>query len=557
MLNRRMSKDFIFSSPLILKTTFKSNEPQWQFACFENACDVQATMKVFCLESPKYRLEIAKTDSLVHPSAGDSTGEGEEIMRDTAAIILAAGQGKRMRSKTPKVLHRMLGQSLISFPLRLAEQTGCDAIVAVVGHGLEAVKNEVLRLDRKGAVSFAVQSEQRGTGHAVMCALPCLEHRKGRVLILSGDVPMLDEASVSALEKEFEKSGVLAMLTFVPKDPTGYGRIIRKDGRPVAIREHRDCTEDERSITEVNAGVYLIDLPFLRTSISGLKADNDQGELYLTDLAAEAAKISEVGAAIVDAHKVAGINDRAELQELEGIMSRKRNLELLRSGVTIHDPDSVRIEWDVTVGQDTEIFASVHIGGTTSIGEGCVIGQGSVLNNCTIADRVTIKPYTVADDARLDSGCEVGPMARLRPGAHIGEGAHIGNWVEVKNTLIGKGSKANHLAYLGDGIVGDGVNIGAGTIFCNYDGFMKHKTVLGNGVFIGSDSQLVAPVTVGDGAYVASGSTITHDVPKNDLALSRVKQVNKTGRAAILKTKLQLEKERRLAEKAAKEKDGK
>ena len=355
------------------------------------------------------------------------------------------------------------------------------------------------------------------------------------------------------LEAAFEKSGCLALLSFVPRDPTGYGRILRENGRPVAIREHRDCTE--REIREVNAGVYLVDLDFLRSAVRRIRSDNDQKELYLTDIAAEAALKNALEAVIVAPHLVAGINDRRELAEMERIMGAKRNAELMKAGITMHDPQSIRIEWDVTVGRDTEIWSGVHLSGSTTIGEACVIGQGSVLHNCTLADRVTIKPYTVGDGAELLSGCEVGPMARLRPGAVIGNNAHIGNWVEVKNTRVGTGSKANHLAYLGDGVIGDGVNIGAGTIFCNYDGFMKHKTVLGNGVFVGSDSQLVAPVTVGEGAYIASGSTITKDVPPDDLAISRVKQENKSGRAALIKKRLKAEKERRLAT-AAEKKEG-
>ena len=472
-------------------------------------------------------------------------------MGNWTAIVLAAGQGTRMRSALPKVLHKILGRSLISFPVRLAKQVGCETVVTVVGHGREAVEEEISRLEAADRVRFAVQSEQRGTGHAVMCALENISDTDGTVLILSGDVPMLNEAAIAALKQAFESSGKVAMLTFEPEDPTGYGRILRENGRPVAIREHRDCSEAEREIREVNAGVYLVDLSFLRAAVSTLKSDNDQQELYLTDIAAEAAKEGGLDAAIVDAHLVAGINDRAELAEMERVMTLERNRALMRTGVTMHRPDSIRIEWDVTVGRDTEIFPDVHLCGAAQVGQGCIIGQGAVLRNCTLEDGVTVKPYTVADDAILQSGCEVGPMARLRPGAVIGEDARIGNWVEIKNTQVGKGSKANHLAYLGDGIIGDGVNIGAGTIFCNYDGFMKHKTVLGNGVFIGSDSQLVAPVTLGDGAYVASGSTITRDVPADDLALSRMPQVNKAGRAAILKKRLNAAKIRRL------EKEGK
>lgn len=468
-------------------------------------------------------------------------------MTDMAAVILAAGQGTRMRSSTPKVLHPILGKPLISFPVKLAKEAGCQKIVAVVGHGRAAVTEAIVNEVGPKDVVFAHQKEQRGTGHAVMTALSKLRGHQGPVLILSGDVPLLDVASIRKLKRVFKQN--LAFLTFTPPDPAGYGRVIREQGKPVAIREFKDCSRAERQIGEVNSGIYLIDIGFLRKSIKRLKSNNKQNELYLTDLVAIAAEQGNVGSVSVSPELVAGINDRAELAEAETILAHRRNLELMRSGVTMIRPESVRVEMDVCIGKDTTLMPNVHLSGRTVVGEGCTIGQGSILYDTLLDDQVIVKAYSVFESAHVATGAEVGPMARLRPGADIGPGAKIGNWVEVKNTKMGVGSKANHLSYLGDGVIGDGVNIGAGTIFCNYDGFLKHQTVLGNEVFVGSDSQLVAPVTIEDGAYIASGSTITKDVPQDALAISRTKQSNLPDRASLLKKQLKEEKQRRLKSK--------
>ncbi len=322
-------------------------------------------------------------------------------MQNTAAIILAAGQGKRMNSTTPKVLHKILGRSLISFPLSLVERAGCKKVVVVVGHGIEKVQAEVSDLDKTKCVSFAVQSEQRGTGHAVMCALPNLAEHTGPILILSGDVPLLDDESLKALNCEFQKSKIMAMLTFVPADPSGYGRIIRRDGSLVAIREHRDCSPEELKIPEVNAGVYMIDSDFLRSAVVNLNSNNDQKELYLTDLAAAAALISKVGTVEAAPHLVAGVNDRAELWEMERLLIEKRNLSLMKSGVTMHNPETIRIGLEVTVAADTEIYSGVQLTGLTSIGKNCLIEQGCLLNNCTIEDDVVVKAYSVLDGVVL------------------------------------------------------------------------------------------------------------------------------------------------------------
>jgi bifunctional UDP-N-acetylglucosamine pyrophosphorylase/glucosamine-1-phosphate N-acetyltransferase len=451
-----------------------------------------------------------------------------------------------MRSVQPKVTHRIMGRPLVNFPIALAERLGCGRTVVVVGHGREAVE-EAVRGQGAGEVVFALQAEQRGTGDAVRAALPKLRGHKGCVLILSGDVPLVDAPTVRKLKKAFDRTtGPLAFISFVPDNPKGYGRVIREKNTPVAIREHGDASAAEKKIGEVNAGIYLIEIGFLRRAVRHLDADNRQGELYLTDLVAMAAKRGGAPAVVVDEKVVRGVNDRADLAAVEAVLSARRNLELMRAGVTLRHPETIHVDLTVKVGRDTELLPGVHLYGQTTIGSGCAIGNGTIIIDSEIENDVTIKPYSVIESARLESRAEVGPMARLRPGAVVGQGAKIGNWVEVKNTVVGKGSKANHLAYLGDGVIGERVNVGAGTIFCNYDGFMKHTTVLGDDVFIGSDSQLVAPVQVGSGAYVASGSTVTRDVPPDDLAISRVSQENRPGTAKRLKERLKKMKAARL-----------
>ncbi len=484
-------------------------------------------------------------------------------MDRVAAVILAAGQGKRMKSKLPKVLHRVSGHPLIRFPLDLAARLGCDPVVVVTGHGREQVEAAVRDGSESDRISFAHQAEQRGTGHAVQCALPKLRGFKGAVLVLMGDVPLLDRASVNKLKKAYAKAGgPLALLTFTPTNPSGYGRVIRQQQRAVAIREDRDCSRSEKALAEVNAGIYLIDIGFLRRSIKTLRDDNSQGEIYLTDLVAEAAtrgvataaEKGTVAAVEVPSQVVCGVNDRRDLATIENVLSDQINQKLMRGGVTIRKPESVRVELGVKVGSDTEIGPGVQLMGNTQIGRGCRIETGAVITDSAIEDGVVIKAYSVLEDARVAGGAEIGPMGRLRPGAVIGRDARVGNFVEIKKTILGKGSKANHLAYLGDGEIGAGVNVGAGTIFCNYDGYQKHTTVLEDDVFIGSDSQLIAPVTVGRGAYVASGSTVTKDVPADALALSRAKQQNKEGVARVLRRRFKALKEKALKDKQAAEK---
>jgi bifunctional UDP-N-acetylglucosamine pyrophosphorylase/glucosamine-1-phosphate N-acetyltransferase len=473
-------------------------------------------------------------------------------MTDLATVILAAGQGKRMKSALPKVLHRVLGLPLVAFPLALARAARSVRTVVVVGHGRERVEAALRSLPGGDGARLAVQAEQRGTGHAVLSALPALAGHRGAVLILSGDVPLLERRTVERLIRARDKAGApLAFVYFRPGEPAGYGRVLREHGRVTAIREHRDCSREERAVTEVNAGIYLADLGFLRRGLKRLTDDNDQGELYLTDLVALAAAGRRPAVAIeAPAAEVGGVNDRAELARIEELLRERRNLELMRAGVTIRQPGSVRVELEAEVGADTELHASVQILGRTRIGRGCTVEAGAVIADSVLADGARILAHSVLEGAAVGAGAQVGPLARLRPGTVLGPSVHIGNFVEVKNTVLGEGSKANHLAYLGDGDIGRRVNVGAGTIFCNYDGYAKHRTVLGDEVFIGSDSQLVAPVTVGAGAYVASGSTVTRDVPPDALAISRAPQQNRLKVAAVLRRSLAAKKKRAEAVKA-------
>jgi bifunctional UDP-N-acetylglucosamine pyrophosphorylase / glucosamine-1-phosphate N-acetyltransferase len=476
----------------------------------------------------------------------------EVRMKNAAVVILAAGQGKRMQSAAPKVLHRAAGAPLVAFPMALARELKASRVVVVVGHGRDAVRAAVSKLPGGAGARFAVQEEQRGTGHAVMAALPELEGHDGPVLILSGDVPLLEKSSVAALHRAYAKARAkIAFIEFVPGDPSGYGRVVRDaEGAVVGIREDRDCSREEKRIEQVNSGIYVVDADFLRKGVRKLEADNDQGELYLTDLVAMAAKRGAVPVVEAPPDEVLGVNDREDLARVEAIVTARRLRELLLAGVTMHRPGTIQVELSARVGRDVELGAGVELRGATEIGDGCRIEAGAIVIDSKIEEGATIKAYSVLEGAVVGAGAIVGPFARLRPGARLAERVHVGNFVEVKNTRLGEGSKANHLAYLGDGEIGAGVNVGAGTIFCNYDGFSKHLTVLEDGVFIGSDSQLVAPVRVGKGAYVASGSTITKDVPPDALAIARGRQENKENVAPALRRLLLAKKQRADEEKA-------
>ena len=455
-----------------------------------------------------------------------------------ASVILAAGQGTRMKSHRAKVLHELAGEPMVHHPIRVALSAGADPIVLVIGHQAEEVEAALVPAFPK-RLSFAVQREQKGTGHAVMQAIPALGAFEGRVLILYGDVPLLTEASVRGLSGVLDETkGPLALITTRLAAPKGYGRIVR-DGshRFTKIVEEKDADEETKKVTEVNAGIYLVESTFLRSALQRLRSDNAQNEYYLTDLVAIAKSDGhDVGTLVVeDPTELKAANTQAELAELAATLRKRINTKHMVAGVTMIDPAVTYIGPEVEIGEGTVLAPNVHLHGTTKIGRGCTIDTGVVITNGMIADSVTVRPYTVIEDARADRGAILGPFSRLRPAAHVMEEAHVGNFVELKKTTLGKGAKANRLAYLGDAEIGDQTNVGAGTITCNDDGYGKYLTKIGSDVFVGSNSTLVAPVEIGDQAYVAAGSVITDQIGKSDLAFGRARQVNKTGRAEALR----------------------
>ncbi len=455
-----------------------------------------------------------------------------------AAVVLCAGKGTRMKSEKVKVLHSLLGRPLCWYPVSRAFELGADPVVAVVGYQADAVTGALREAFADKPIAFVVQAEQNGTAHAVRCAEGPLARHDGLVLILYGDVPNLRAETLSALAAAYRAGkGPLAMLTSRLADPTGYGRVVREGGRVKRVVEHKDASADERRLEEVNAGIYLVDSAFLWRSLSEVKAANAQGEFYLTDIIERAAAQGGVATVLAEADETAGVNDRAELAARAAVMRMRINTEYMRLGVTLQHPETTFIDQGVEIGPNTVIGPMVSIHAGCEIGANVKLGQGSILSRSTVGDGTEVKPYSVLEEAVVGPGCAIGPFARLRPGTTLDEGVHLGNFVETKKTRIRKGSKANHLSYLGDADIGAGVNVGAGTITCNYDGVDKHPTVLGDGVFIGSDTQLVAPVTVGAGAYVAAGTTVTADVPPDALVLSRVRQTIKEGWAAKKRAK--------------------
>jgi bifunctional UDP-N-acetylglucosamine pyrophosphorylase/glucosamine-1-phosphate N-acetyltransferase len=458
---------------------------------------------------------------------------------DFVAVILAAGQGTRMKSTKPKVLHEAGGAPLCVWPMHAAQKAGARHLVMVLGYGRELVE-AALHARFPGGFTSALQPEQRGTGDAVRCGMETLSEYAGTIVVLYGDCPLVPAEAITSLITERQaKKAPLALLTSQMEDPTGYGRILRgPDGAVREIREHRDCSPAELQIHEVNPGIYAIDADFLREALGTLSTKNTAGELYLTDVVARAAERGGAVSVPWDIHDLRGVNDRFELALADKALRLRIAKRHAQGGATIRDPESVWIDPEVEIAPDAVIEPRVTLRGRTRIAEGAHIDVGAVLDHVTVHKGARVKAYTVATDSILGEGAEAGPFSHLRPGSDLGPEAKIGNFVEVKKTKLGRGSKANHLAYLGDGIIGDHVNVGAGTIFCNYDGFQKHTTVLEDDVFIGSDSQLVAPVKIGKGAYVATGTTVTRDVPADALAIARTRQENKEGYAARLKAKL-------------------
>jgi bifunctional UDP-N-acetylglucosamine pyrophosphorylase / glucosamine-1-phosphate N-acetyltransferase len=444
-------------------------------------------------------------------------------------VIMAAGKGTRLRSKRAKVLHEIGGRPLIGHVIAAAAQVVPPAdIVTIVGHQAEAVEAAV----HATGVRFVVQAEQRGTGHAVQCA-EAATRDYDELIVLSGDVPLLRSDTIVALRDfHLREQAAMTILTAAPENPFGYGRVVRQNAEApevAAIVEQKALTRAQEGIREINSGIYAFRRSTLYGHIGQLQDDNAHKELYLTDLARilVAARERVVAIQAAEATEVLGANTIAEMMDLDRELRLATARRLMDAGVTIFRPETVTIDAAVEVGADTVIEPYVQLLGETTVGSDCRIRSHSIVENSRIGDRVLVRPSCVIAESEISQGAQVGPFAHVRPGCVIGEGAHIGNYVETKNIRMGSGSKANHLTYLGDAEIGKGTNIGAGTITCNYDGVNKHRTLIGDGVFVGSDSTLVAPIVIGEGAYIAAGSCITEDVPADALALGRAHQTTK------------------------------
>ncbi|MGC5326796.1 bifunctional UDP-N-acetylglucosamine diphosphorylase/glucosamine-1-phosphate N-acetyltransferase GlmU [Brevibacillus sp. SYSU BS000544] len=451
------------------------------------------------------------------------------------AVVLAAGQGTRMRSKLYKVLHPVCGKPMVQHVVDTLENMQVQDIVVVVGHGAEAVKETIG--DR---VSYALQAQQLGTAHAVLQAVPFLEEKQGTTLILYGDVPLLSQETLTELLRFHEQQDSAAtVLTATLSDPSGYGRMVRNEvGEVLRIVEHKDATQEERAITEINTGIYCFDNQKLLHALSQVQNNNVQGEYYVTDCVGILREAGEKVTAFVskDPDETMGVNDRVQLSQAEAYMRKRINENHMRNGVTIIDPASTYIESGVIIGSDTLLYPGTILRGNTEIGANCVIGPQTDLSNVVVKDDVSIT-YSVLVESIVEEKATVGPYAYVRPGSHIGPQVKVGDFVELKNAKLGKGTKVPHLSYVGDAEIGEGVNIGCGTITVNYDGAVKHKTIVGDHSFVGCNTNLVAPVQVGKGAYIAAGSTINQDVPDDALAIARERQVNKPGYAAKMPRK--------------------
>jgi bifunctional UDP-N-acetylglucosamine pyrophosphorylase/glucosamine-1-phosphate N-acetyltransferase len=446
-----------------------------------------------------------------------------------AIVIMAAGKGTRLKSKRAKVLHEIGGRPLLAHVIQAAKLVvPAEDIYVIIGHQAEQVRTAV----ESTGVKFVLQEEQRGTGHAIMCARERVQ-RYQNILVLSGDVPLIRPETIQRLrDYHLGRKAAMTILTADPHVPFGYGRIIRAAGdRVKAIVEQKALTKSQEKVREINSGIYAFATKPLFSYIDRLKTDNAHHELYLTDMAAllVKAKSTVVALKAEDPAEVLGANTLAELGTLDAYLRMRKAYALASAGVSIYRPETCVLDSDVEVGPDTIIEPFVQLLGSTRVGPDCRIRSFSIISDSEIAGNVLIRPGCIIDQARIAAGALIGPYSHLRPGSEIGEGAHVGNFVETKKTRLGRGAKANHLSYLGDSEIGEQVNVGAGTITCNYDGVNKHVTVIEQGAFIGSDSTLVAPVRLGKGAYIAAGSTITEDVPADALALGRSRQVTKEG----------------------------
>ncbi len=446
-----------------------------------------------------------------------------------AIVIMAAGKGTRLKSRRPKVLHQIGGRAIVEHVIAAATHVvEPKDIFVVIGHEAEQVR---AALEATG-VRFVVQAEQRGTGHAIQTTRPEVEGYEN-LIVLSGDAPLITSETILRLRDfHLEQRAAMTILTARPADPTGYGRVLRKKaGEPqvTGIVEQKALTPDQTSAPEINSGIYAFRTAPLFRHIGELSTENAHGEYYLTDMAGLLVKDGERVLALetADVPQVLGANTIAEMMELDAAIRMRKARELMAAGVTVFQPQSSVIDSTVTVGADTILEPFVQLLGRTSIGSSCRIRSYSVIENATLGDDVLVRQGSIIVESKVERGAQIGPYAHLRPQSEIGEGAHVGNFVETKKTRLGAGAKANHLSYLGDAEIGSGTNVGAGTITCNYDGKGKHRTTIGANAFIGSDATLVAPISIGDGSYVAAGSTITEDVPADALALGRARQTIK------------------------------
>lgn len=444
-------------------------------------------------------------------------------------VILAAGKGKRMNSSLPKVLHPISNKPMLQHVIETAKQLSPQKLIVVYGHGGDVVQSKMQQIFTNNELSWALQDQQLGTGHAVKCALPLLDN-EGMTLVLYGDVPLISVETLQAMLAKYNNNVV--MLTDELVNPHGYGRVVRNENKQIcAIVEEKDTTSEQKLIREINTGFYVFPNQHLATWLNALSNDNSQGEYYLTDVVGLAHQqqmtIDYVKSSY--SYEVMGVNNKLQLEELERIYHLNQANKLLENGVTLLDKSRIDLRGELTAGQDCVIDVNCVFSGKVILGNNVQIGAGCIISNATIADNVTIKPYSIIEDASIASGAQIGPYARLRPGAKLAANSHVGNFVEIKNSSVGVGSKVNHLTYIGDSEIGDKVNIGAGTVTCNYDGKNKFKTTIGNNVFIGSGSMLVAPVQIGDGALIGAGSVITKNAAENELTVARAKQVTING----------------------------
>ena len=459
-------------------------------------------------------------------------------MPDRHVLVLAAGKGTRMKSSRSKVLHRLAGYPLVEHVLRAAVPLGAVSTTVVVGHHANVVARTLS--STSPSVTVVNQEQQLGTAHALIQAELVLADATGTLVVLSGDAPLISSRTLAALTETHERAAAAAtVLTATIERPYGYGRILRHNGQLLGIVEEADATPDQRTIREVNSGIYAFDLSSLFETLHEVPEAGPKNERYLPTILQLYQRQRRTVASVVtdDPHEIRGVNSQSELAEVSSIVRQRKNEELMATGVTIDDPATTYIDADVEVGPDTVIHPGVFLEGRTAIGARCELHAGTRIVNSTVGDDVTINNHSIITDSAIASGARVGPFAHIRPGSTVGEHARVGNFVELKKATLGTNAKANHLSYVGDADIGAGTNIGAGLITCNYDGVNKYQTTVEADVFIGSGTQLVAPVTIGRGAYIAAGSCITSDVPASALAIARGRQVNKENRAKEIRKK--------------------